>query len=157
MTLEESGGRDGVSDLLSDLTDSDVVVEVAAASGSRRIPDAGPALLPYWGNPVWKDEFDGDLSKWNVRTRATLGLLNDTGEVTSSAVSIADSALHIKATWKATPKAEGPQGILTHDTGYIELPNGKKYIVVIFTRIGDEKRVLPSVALHLLETLRQGF
>ena len=45
MALEESGGRDGVSDLLSDLTDSDVVVEVAAASGGRRIPDAGPARL----------------------------------------------------------------------------------------------------------------
>ena len=45
MALEESGDRADVSDLLSDLTDSDVVVEIAAASGSRRIPDTGPARL----------------------------------------------------------------------------------------------------------------
>lgn len=45
MALEESGDRGSVSDLLSDLTDSDVVIELAAAGGSRRVPDPGPARL----------------------------------------------------------------------------------------------------------------
>lgn len=26
-----------------------------------------PAVLPGWDAPVWRDEFDGDLSQWNVR------------------------------------------------------------------------------------------
>jgi beta-glucanase (GH16 family) len=29
------------------------------------------SVLPGWGAPVWRDEFDGDLSKWNVRTTGT--------------------------------------------------------------------------------------
>lgn len=46
MASTESGPRGAdVTDLLSDLTDSDVVIELAAPSGSRRIPDAGPARL----------------------------------------------------------------------------------------------------------------
>ena len=45
MALEEPGDRGDVSDLLSDLTDSDVVVELAAGSSGRRVPDAGPARL----------------------------------------------------------------------------------------------------------------
>lgn len=45
MALEESGDRAGVTDLLSDLTDSDVVVELATAPGGRRMPDSRPARL----------------------------------------------------------------------------------------------------------------
>jgi len=48
---------------------------------------------------------------------------------------------------------EGDTSEVRHDTGYIELPNGRKYIIVIFTRIGDEKRVLPTVGKHLLDNL----
>ena len=46
MATTETGARGAdVTDLLSDLTDSDVVVELAAGSAGRRIPDAGPARL----------------------------------------------------------------------------------------------------------------
>ena len=48
---------------------------------------------------------------------------------------------------------EGDTSEVRHDTGYVELPNGKKFIIVIFTRIGDEKRVLPAVARQLFENL----
>jgi beta-lactamase class A len=45
----------------------------------------------------------------------------------------------------------GDTSEVRHDAGYIELPNGRKFIAVIFTRIGDEKRVLPAVGRYLLE------
>lgn len=45
MTSEEIQDRAGLSDLLADLTDSDVVIEVASSASSRKIPDAGPVRL----------------------------------------------------------------------------------------------------------------
>ena len=45
MTSEEIQDRAGLSDLLADLTDSDVVIEVASSAASRKIPDAGPVRL----------------------------------------------------------------------------------------------------------------
>jgi beta-glucanase (GH16 family) len=30
-----------------------------------------PTSLPDWGTPIWHDEFDGDLSQWNVRNNDT--------------------------------------------------------------------------------------
>ena len=48
---------------------------------------------------------------------------------------------------------EGDTSEVRHDTGYIELPDGKKFVAVVFTRIGDEKRVLPTVGRHLFEKL----
>lgn len=47
----------------------------------------------------------------------------------------------------------GDTSEVRHDAGYVELPNGRKIIVVIFTRIGDEKRVVPRVARCLLDRL----
>lgn len=85
-------------------------------------PTLDPGVIPVWGAPVWRTEFDAasDLSKWNVRDRDDLGLLFDTGEVQREAVTVSDGKAKIAATWKATPKNEGPQGILTHDTGYLD-------------------------------------
>src|SRR6266404_5163612 len=39
MPADEIPDRPGLSDLLSDLTDSDVVIEVSAGAGARRAPD----------------------------------------------------------------------------------------------------------------------
>ena len=50
---------------------------VAPWSASWTVDSADPAVLPYWGAPAWRDEFDGaavDTSKWNV--------LNGTGNAT---------------------------------------------------------------------------
>jgi len=43
MASGPSEERDGFSDLLAELTDSDLVIEVMATAGSRRAPDIGPA------------------------------------------------------------------------------------------------------------------
>ena len=42
-----------------------------------------------------------------------------------------------------------------HDAAYIELPNGKKYVMVIFTRgIADDVTLIPAIAKRLLADLQ---
>jgi hypothetical protein len=85
-----------------------------------------PGIIPFWGTPVWRSEMNaGDLSMWNVRDRSTFGLLNDTGIPKTSAVTIDGAGLmHLKGTWLAVPETRtGGQGILTHETGYIDTRN----------------------------------
>jgi membrane protein implicated in regulation of membrane protease activity len=44
-----------------------------------------------------------------------------------------------------------------HDAAYIELPSGKKWIVVILTRgAADDVKLLPAIAAKLLEELKEG-
>jgi len=43
MPVDEIEERAGFSDLLTELTDSDIVIEVAAAAGARRTPELAPA------------------------------------------------------------------------------------------------------------------
>ena len=81
-------------------------------------PDA--AVLPFWGAPVWRDEFDGTLSKWNVRNNF---LTFDTARAMGSKVTVANGNLRIRANWLTTPQATGPQGIITHETGYVDTRN----------------------------------
>ncbi len=45
----------------------------------------------------------------------------------------------------------GETSEVRHDAGYIELPNGRKLIVVILTQVGDSKRLLPALGKHLLD------
>lgn len=82
------------------------------------------AVLPYWGAPVWRDEFDGDLSKWNVRSRADLGLTIDAAIPDPAMVSIDKGILHIRAEWLPTPQTRTKSAtgvtILTHRTGYLD-------------------------------------
>jgi beta-glucanase (GH16 family) len=78
---------------------------------------ADPGILPVWGAPVWRDEFDGDLSKWNVRDRY---LTFDRAEARAANVTIENGILHVRGKWLATPEARGPQGQITHTTGYID-------------------------------------
>jgi len=41
-----------------------------------------------------------------------------------------------------------------HDAAYVELPSGKKYVIVIMTRgAADDVKLLPAIARHLLEEL----
>jgi beta-lactamase class A len=41
-----------------------------------------------------------------------------------------------------------------HDAAYVELPNGKKYVIVIFTRgIADDATLIPAIAKRLLADL----
>jgi beta-lactamase class A len=47
----------------------------------------------------------------------------------------------------------GETSEVRHDAAYIELPNGRKLIVVIFTRTGEVKPLLPAIGRHLLGSL----
>lgn len=88
-------------------------------------PNADPAILPYWGEPVFRDEFTGttiDGDKWNVRNNfSTI----DTARAMSSNVTVDGSGVaHLKGTWLANaPVTGGPQGFYTHNTGYIDTRN----------------------------------
>lgn len=49
---------------------------------------------------------------------------------------------------------EGDTSEVRHDAAYIELPNGKKLVVVIFTRgAANDKMLLPSIGKHLLQEI----
>lgn len=114
-------------------------------------PVADPANLPYWGEPVWRDEFDytntnGDLDldptkwqKWDYNTLnqgtmpGTLGLLNDASVVKGSQVAVVptpdgDTAVRIRSEWMDTPviTSSGPVAPQTYrhfKTGYIDQRN----------------------------------
>ena len=42
MPADDNNERPGFSDLLTELGDSDVVIELAAGASGRRVPDAAP-------------------------------------------------------------------------------------------------------------------
>ena len=49
---------------------------------------------------------------------------------------------------------EGDTSEVRHDAAYIELPDGRKLVVVILTRgAADDKTLLPSIGKHLLDEL----
>ncbi|MBA3651901.1 MAG: serine hydrolase [Chthoniobacterales bacterium] len=49
---------------------------------------------------------------------------------------------------------EGDTSEVRHDAAYVELPNGRKYIIVILTRgVADDKTVLPVIGRYLLQEL----
>jgi beta-lactamase class A len=49
---------------------------------------------------------------------------------------------------------EGDTSEVRHDAAYIELPDGRKLVVVILTRgAADDKALLPSIGKHLLDEL----
>ena len=51
---------------------------------------------------------------------------------------------------------EGDTSEVRHDAAYVELPSGRKLVVVILTRgAADEKALLPSIGKHLLAELDQ--
>ena len=85
---------------------------------------ADPAVLPYWGAPVWRDEFDGDLSKWNVRTRSNLGLTIDAAIPSAANVTVDKGVLHLRGEWLPAyqSRSASATGVtnLTHTTGYID-------------------------------------
>lgn len=85
---------------------------------------ADPGVLSFWGAPVWRDEFLGDLSAWNVRSRSDLGLVIDAGIPTASAASVDAGLLHIRGEWLPTPQSrtKSATGVttLTHTTGYLD-------------------------------------
>lgn len=47
----------------------------------------------------------------------------------------------------------GDTSEVRHDAAYLELPNGRKLIVVILTKAGDEKALVPAIGRHLLASL----
>lgn len=84
-----------------------------------------PGTLPGWGAPVWRDEFDGGLEKWNVRTQATFGLGIDAGIPEAANNTVAGGLLHIKGQWlpdapRPRPASATGVTILTHTTGYLD-------------------------------------
>lgn len=51
----------------------------------------------------------------------------------------------------------GETSEVRHDAACLELPNGRKFIVIIFTRgCGDDKALLPGIGKRLLAELEQG-
>ena len=47
---------------------------------------------------------------------------------------------------------EGDTSEVRHDAAYVELPSGRKLIIVILTRgAADDKTLLPSIGKHLLQ------
>lgn len=57
----------------------------------------------------------------------------------------AGSKLWSKAGWTSEVR---------HDATYVELPNGKKYVIVVFTRgVADDMTILPAIARRLLQDL----
>jgi beta-lactamase class A len=51
---------------------------------------------------------------------------------------------------------EGDTSEVRHDAAYIELPSGRKFIIVILTRgAADDKTLLPSIGRHLLAEIKE--
>jgi hypothetical protein len=49
---------------------------------------------------------------------------------------------------------EGDTSEVRHDAAYIELPSGRKFMIVILTRgAADDKTLLPSIGKHLLQEI----
>jgi beta-lactamase class A len=49
---------------------------------------------------------------------------------------------------------EGDTSEVRHDAAYVELPSGRKFIIVILTRgAADDKTLLPSIGKHLLQEI----
>jgi beta-lactamase class A len=52
---------------------------------------------------------------------------------------------------------EGDTSEVRHDAAYIELPNGRKFILIILTRgAADDKTLLPAIGKHLLSEFERG-
>lgn len=98
-------------------------------------PETDGGVVSGWGAPAWRDEFDHvdastgtpaiDPSKWNVRDRSDLGLLQDAAVPTRDQVSVDGNGIaHLKGDWLDTPLARpaGQAGAptLTHKTGYMD-------------------------------------
>lgn len=49
----------------------------------------------------------------------------------------------------------GETSEVRHDTAYVELPNGRKFIIVIFTRVGEVKPLLPAIGRHLIRNVSE--
>ncbi len=47
----------------------------------------------------------------------------------------------------------GETSEVRHDAAYVELPNGRKLIIIAFTRIGEEKALLPAIGANFLTFL----
>lgn len=111
--------RAGNTDYLAEVTRlaAEIVALKARIAELETPPVVDPGVLPEWGAPVWRDEFDGDLSKWNVRHNA---LTFDTAKNMRENVTVEDGSLHIRGKWLPTPLKEGKQGIVTHTSGYID-------------------------------------
>ena len=87
-----------------------------------------------WGAPSWRDEFTYknssgqpaiDPTKWNVRDRSDLGLLQDAAEPESSQVSVDSAGIaHLTGDWLDQPfsRPAGQAGVptITHKTGYMD-------------------------------------
>lgn len=100
---------------------NELIARVDALEDDNTEEPVDPAYNAAWGGlPVWRDEFDGDLSKWNVRNNfSTI----DAARAMTKNVTVADGVAHLKGTWLTTPVSGGPQGQYTHDTGYMDTRN----------------------------------
>lgn len=79
---------------------------------------ADSALLPGWGSPVFRDEFDGGLRQWTVRDHATHGSLSyDRSILSRRQVTVGDGLLAITGRRLEPSAAEGNRSFVT---GYVD-------------------------------------
>ncbi len=50
-------------------------------------------------------------------------------------------------------RKSGETSEVRHDAAYVELPNGKKFIIVILTRAGDLEPLVPAIGKQMLKEL----
>lgn len=100
-----------------------------AVSRHKGVGGVNDGNLPYWGMPVWRDEFDYrdeagqpalDPAKWNTRNNFTT--IDTARAMKANAITQGD-VLTLRGSWLPTPESDGPQGVITHTTGYVDTRN----------------------------------
>lgn len=106
-----------IDELMAEVFDLKETIRDLELQIKNLTPVIDDAVLPEWGAPVFREEFDGDLSKWNVRNNFTT---IDTAKAMAANATVEDGNLHLKGTWLSAPQTGGPRGFFTHNTGYID-------------------------------------
>ena len=99
-----------------------------------RITRSDAGWVEAWGYPTWRDEFDYvdpasgrpaiNPRKWNVRSRADMGLLFDVAIPDAGQVSVNKGIVNLRGEWLDSivqrPPSQNGKPPLTHKTGYMD-------------------------------------
>ena len=91
-----------------------VTVEAAGETATVNYSVADPAVLPFWGSPVWREEWDNgiDPAKWNVRNNTSLSI--DSAGIFKENATVAGGKLTIAG------KNESRMSGKPYTTGYLD-------------------------------------
>lgn len=93
-------------------------VSTTPAVGSSTVDESDSGLLPGWGAPVFRDEFDGGLRQWTVRDHATHGSLSyDRAILSRRQVTVGNGLLAITGRRLPASDVEGERHFVT---GYVD-------------------------------------